>query len=128
MANPAMTTLTWVRGTTKPFVFRVIRNGAPLPFDDIRLTFYNKKGKNLAFRATISNDGGIIVLDPATGLCKFTPTSAQTRALTESKDLVTPMNKYELEFRNGLDEEVYLMGDCIGLGGINDDETDEEIS
>lgn len=121
MASPARYDITWVRGTTTPLIFAIKRNGVPIPFDDIRLSVYKNKGKDLAFRATYV-DGAIAVIDAPNGVVKFTPTAAQTRSLTVSKDEVTPQNKYELEYRDGASEEVYLMGNVIGLGGINDDE------
>lgn len=125
MPSPAQYDITWVRGTTTPLVFAIKRNGVPIPFDDIRLSVFKNKGKDLAFRASYADGTGIIVVDALQGLVKFTPSAAQTRSLTVSKDDVTPMNKYELEYRDGASEEVYLRGNVVGLGGINDD---EEIS
>lgn len=124
MPSPARYDITWVRGTTTPLVFAIKRNGVPIPFDDVRLSVYKNKGKELAFRASYA-EGDMAVIDAPNGLVKFTPTAAQTRSLTVSKDDITPMNRYELEYRDGPSEEVYLMGNIVGLGGINDD---EEIS
>lgn len=124
MTIPAIYPLSWVRGTTTPFVFAIKREGVPLPFDDIRLTVSKKQGGALLFRATYSDDGGITVVNPATGLVKFQPTAEQTRLLIQSKEGQDAKNIYELEYRNGFSEEVYLMGDVTGVGGINDDEDD----
>lgn len=122
MTIPAKWTIQWVRGTTTPFVFSMKRNGVPIPFDDIRLSVYKKDGRTLLFRATYTDDGGITVVNPSTGLCKFQPTAEQTRMLVQSKDEITPKNIFELEYRDGFSEEVYLMGDVLAIGGINDDE------
>ena len=122
MTIPAQYQIEWVRGTTTPFVFAMKRNGVPLPFDDIRLSVYKKGGKALIFRATYSDGGGITIVNPATGLVKFQPTPEQTRALVQSKDGLTPQNIYEVEYWYQGSQEVYLMGDVLGIGGINDDE------
>lgn len=121
MPSPARYDIIWVRGTTTPLIFALKRDGVPIPFDDIRLSVFKDKGKNLAFRASYA-DGDMQVIDAPNGVVRFTPTAAQTRSLTVSKDEVTPLNKYELEYRDGASEEVYLMGNIVGLGGINDDE------
>ena len=121
MTNPAVYPLSWVRGTTTPIRFAMRRNGVPIPFDDVRFTVSTKQGQML-FRATYADDGGITVVNPSTGMMQFTPTAAQTRLMIESKDGITAKNKYEIEYRNGQDEEVYLMGDIVAIGGINDDE------
>lgn len=124
MTIPATYQLEWVRGTTSPFVFAMKRNGVPIPFQDIRLSVYKKNGRDLIWRATYSDNGGIVVVNPATGLMKFQPTPEQTRALVQSKDGATPQNIYELEYwdAGGTSQEVYLMGDLLAIGGINDDE------
>lgn len=125
MTIPAIYPLSWVRGTTTPFVFAMRRNSVPLPFDDVRLSVYKKDGTTLLWRATYSDGGGITVVNPATGLMKFQPTPEQTRMLVKSKDADSPAkNIYELEYWYQGSQEVYLMGDVLGIGGINDDEVD----
>jgi hypothetical protein len=121
MTKPAEFPLEWVRGTTTPLIFAMKRNGVPLPFDDIRISVWINKGKQLGFRVTLS-DGDITVLDPATGQCRWIPLASQTRMLTQTKADDIPLNKYEIEYRYGTSEEVYLMGTVSGIGGINDDE------
>lgn len=122
MGKPATYDITWVRGSTTPLLFAITRGGTPIAFDDIRLTVYNNKGKSLCFRASYAEHTGITIIDALTGSVKFQPTAAQTRALTQSKDGITPMNTYEVEYRDGDSEEIYLMGNIIAIGGINDDE------
>jgi hypothetical protein len=124
MGTPATYPLEWVRGTTPTLFFIMKRNGTPLPFDDIRLSVYKNKGKELAFRATLA-DGDFAVVDPAEGKVKVTLTAEQTRVCTKTKDDGIALNKYELEYRDGTNERVYLMGDVSAIGGINDDEGDE---
>lgn len=124
MTIPAIYPLSWVRGTTTPLVFAMRRNGVPLPFDDVRLSVYKKNG-SIIWRATYSDGGGITVVNPATGLLKFQPTPEQTRQLIQSKTADSEAkNIYELEYWYQGSQEVYLMGDVLAIGGINDDEAD----
>lgn len=125
MTIPAEYKLSWVRGTTTPLVFAMRRLGVPLPFDDVRLSVYKKDGRTLIWRATYSDDGGITVVNPATGLLKFQPTPEQTRQLIQSKSAeADAKNIYELEYWYQGSQEVYLMGEVLAVGGINDDEVD----
>jgi hypothetical protein len=122
----------WVRGTTKPdFVVTFTKNGVPVSFDDAVLSVYNKGGKSLAFRVSILghlNSPAQLVHDPDQGKITFTPTAEQTRSLTQTKADGAPQNKYELELRNGDQEQVYLMGNILGTGGLNSDESTEDVS
>lgn len=116
----------WVRGTTAPLIVSFKIDDVPLPFDDVRLSVYKGKGKTLAFRLSLVDDGGVgpgTVQIDSPGVIRFTPTAAQTRGLDETaNDGSEGKNRYEVELRNGLDEEVYLMGVIAAVGGINDDE------
>jgi len=125
--TPGFTEWQWVRGTTTPVAFRLTRNDVPIEFDDVRLTVHRKRGKELAFRASVSN-GMIEISDPATGLLTFRPTAEQTRALTPSKDDQEAANTFELEVRHNGSEEVWLMGNIKAIGGINDDIDGDEVS
>ena len=125
----------WIRGTTTPLIMRYERDGVPLPFDDARLSVYDKLG-NLLFRLTLADNPGTgpgtVDKDFVTGELKFTPTEQQTRALIRSNtardgtvpDKTKGKNKYEVELRNGTDTDVYLMGTIFAIGGLNDDEGD----
>jgi hypothetical protein len=96
-------------------------NGVALEFDDARISVFKDNGKTLAFRASVQA-GTIVISDPANGEITFRPTAAQTRGLTESKPDAVGKNKYEVELRNGTDEEVYVYGTIAAIGGLNDDE------
>jgi hypothetical protein len=123
--DPAIFDFTWVRGTTRPFIMKFQRSGIPLDFDDVRLSVYKDSGKNLAFRASIVGTPlSMTVTDPVTGEVTFTPSAAQTRSLTKTELGEVGKNRYEVELRNGTDEEVYLIGTVAGIGGLNDDEGD----
>lgn len=121
----------WVRGTTKPdFAATFTKNGVPVSFDNAVLSVFNKGGKALAFRVAIVASVGVpaqLVHDPATGTVTFTPTALQTRSLTPTKN-GEAQNKYELELRNGDTEQVYLMGNIFGTGGLNSDEATEDAT
>lgn len=126
MPNPATYDFLWVRGTTTPVRFSFMINGVAIPYDDVRLSVYT--GTKLAFRLTLadnrssSGDPGT-VLENSAGDISFIPTSVQTRLLAMSKnDGSAGKNQYEVELRNGLDEEVYILGTVTAIGGLNDDE------
>jgi hypothetical protein len=116
----------WVRGTTGPaLVFTFTKNTVPISFDDAVLSVWNKGGKSLAWRASIlGNDDAVaqIAHDPVLGQITFSPTAAQTRALTQTKSDGAAQNRYEIELRNGTSELVYVMGSILGTGGLNSDE------
>lgn len=116
----------WVRGTTTPVVFTLTKNDQPMPFDDVRLSVYKDNGRTLAFRVS-TLEGTMQVTDPATAQITFTPTSEQTRGLSESKIGGDPKNRYELEVRENGSEQVYLLGNITAIGGLNDDDA-EDIS
>lgn len=119
--EPGVKDFTWVRGTTTPLVMRFSANGVPIEFDDCRISVFKDKGRNLAFRVSIA-DGSVVKSDPATGEITFRPTAEQTRSLTQSKPGDEGKNSYEVELRNGGDEEVYVYGTISAIGGLNDDE------
>lgn len=123
MASPYTTfDFEWVRGTTHPFVMRFTLAGDPLPADDVRISVWKKSGKELAFRVALSDGANLVQTDIDAGEYTFTPTAAQTRSLTESKEGEEPKNRYEVEIRDGDSEEVYLLGKITATGGLNDDE------
>jgi hypothetical protein len=116
----------WVRGTNSPFQVRILAPGDPetsdpLPFDDMRLSVF--AGSNLAFRLSTLDTPTQALVNNTTKQVSFIPTPEQTRMLIQTKDGALP--KYEVELRNGESEEVYLMGNITGIGGINDDETED---
>lgn len=126
MPIPATYDFMWVRGTTTPLRISLAFNGAPIAYDDVRLSVY--AGSKLAFRLTLA-DNSSSSGDPGTvrenspGDISFIPTAAQTRALAMSKnDGSAGKNSYEVEIRGGLDEEVYMLGTVTAIGGLNDDE------
>lgn len=123
MTAPQRFDIEWTRGTTPTFVVRFKRNGVALSFSDARFTV--NSGKKFLFRLTIEGNNGIEHTDVENGEITIRPTAKQTRMLTETKEDGVARNKYEIELRNGADEEVFLMGNISGIGGINDD---EEIS
>jgi hypothetical protein len=122
VTTPKTYDFTWVRGTNVPVRFTLSRNGVPISFDDARLTV--SKGKDLLFRLSVV-DGGGEVTNPATGEVTFTPTTEQTRLLVETSLGKPGKNNYELEYRDGTSEQVYLIGTITGLGGRNDDEVED---
>jgi hypothetical protein len=127
MAELGVYDFLWVRGTTAPLIVSFKIDDVPLPFDDVRLSVYKNKGKTLAFRMSLANDAGTgpgkVSID-SPGVIRFTPTAAQTRGLDETpNDGTEGKNRYEVELRNGPDEEVYLLGKIAAVGGINDDES-----
>lgn len=127
--TPGIYDFVWVRGTTAPIIVANKIDGVPIPYSDMRLSVYKGKGKKLAFRLTLlenegTGPGTVEIVSP--GTFKFTPTAEQTRSLDETPNDGTPgKNSYEVETRNGEDEEVYLLGTIAAIGGLNDD---EEIS
>jgi hypothetical protein len=131
MASLAIFDFMWVRGTTDAFMVGMHENGVPIPLEDIRLSVWNKGGKQLAFRLTLEDNEGTepgTVHEESPGVFVFTPEAEQTRLLTETpNDGSVGKNRYEVEIRLGLEEHVYLMGTIAGIGGINDD-IPEEVS
>lgn len=123
---PATYDFTWVRGSTTPLRLTFMVAGVAIPYDDIRLSVF--KGKVLAFRQSLLIDGASsglpgTVKENATGDVSFIPTAAQTRSLTQTaNDGSIGKNSYEVEVRNGADEEIYLLGTIAAIGGLNDDE------
>lgn len=124
--TPGLYDFVWVRGTTGPLIISMKVNGIPIPYDDMRLSVYKNKGKTLAFRLTLADNEGSgpgTVEITAPGVFKFMPTAEQTRGLDATpNDGTTGKNNYEVEVRNGSDEEVYLLGTIAAIGGLNDDE------
>jgi hypothetical protein len=90
----------------------------------VRLSVF--KGKVLAFRLSLVDNPGANpgqVLETSPGVVQFYPTAAQTRSMIETpNDGTVGKNKYEVELRNGTDEQIYLLGTIAAIGGINDDE------
>lgn len=126
--NYGICDFTWIRGTTTPLIMTYTQNSVPLPFDDARLSVYDKTGL-LIFRLSLGDNPGTgpgtVTKDIVTGQLTFQPTAEQTRALIASKVGTVASkgkNKYEVELRNGLDEDVFLMGTICAIGGLNDDE------
>lgn len=126
MTAPATFDFTWVRGTTTPLRLSFKVDDVAIAYDDIRLSVW--KGKVLAFRLTLadneqsSGDPGTVFTN-SPGDISFIPTAAQTRLLIQSaNDGSIGKNTYEVEVRNGLDEEVYILGTITAIGGLNDDE------
>jgi hypothetical protein len=131
MADLGVYDFRWVRGTTAPLIVSFKINDVPIPYDDVRLSVW--KGGVLAFRITLAdnedtagaqNPGTVKVVSP--GTFQFMPMAAQTRSLIKTADGAVGKNSYEIEIRNGEDEEVYLMGTIAAIGGLNDDE--DEVS
>ena len=122
MARPQIYDIEWTRGTTPKMVVRFTRNGVAIPFDDARMSVSD--GKKILFRLTIENNAGITHTNPETGEIKIEPTAEQTRLLVPTRADGIPRNRYEIELRNGADEQVYLMGSIDGIGGDNDDEVE----
>jgi hypothetical protein len=126
MADLGVFDFTWVRGTTAPFIVAMKINDVPIPYDDIRLSVFN--GNTLAFRITLEANEATGAQTPGTvkitnpGEFTFMPTAEQTRLLTKVAQGAPGKSSYEVEIRNGQDEEVYLLGTIAGIGGLNDDE------
>lgn len=123
--TPLQRDITVVRGNSGPKAGLIFRLQAgdplePIPYEDIRLSVYDKRGTTEIVRATLGN-GGIVVLDIPTGTLAWSPTADETRAIPKSSDGTTPKATYELEVWNGGQELTYMMGGVIALGGINDD-------
>lgn len=127
MAELGTYNFVWVRGSTAPLMLSFKIDNVAIPFDDARLSVYKNKGKTLAFRLTLaanagSSPGHVQIVSP--GVVKFIPTAAQTRMLDQTpNDGTEGKNRYEVELRNGLDEQIYIMGTIAAVGGINDDES-----
>jgi hypothetical protein len=118
----------WIRGTTTPLLVGFNLNGSPMPFDDARLSVYDRAGETLLFRLSLSNNPGFgpgtASIDGA-GVITFHPTAQQTRDLIASRIGTPPgngRNRYEIEIRQGAEESVFIMGNIAAIGGINDDE------
>jgi hypothetical protein len=129
MATYATYDFSWIRGTTTPLIVGMKIDNVPIELDDIRLSVFHKNGKSLAFRITLVDNEGTdpgSVHESTPGVFTFTPTAAQTRLLDESKDGAAAKNRYEIETRLGMAEDVRMIGKITGIGGINDDE--EEVS
>lgn len=122
MAAPQTFNIAWTRGTTETFVVKFQRNGVAIPFSDARFTV--NSGKKFLFRLSIL-EGGVEHTDVENGEITIRPSATQTRMLAQTKEDDVARNQYEIELRNGAEENVYLMGTISGIGGINDD---EEIS
>lgn len=112
-----------VRGTSGPtqgLIFQLLAKDGdaevPIPYEDIRLSVYDKRGTTLLFRASLSN-GGIVVLDELNNHFAWVPTTSQTRTIPKGENKAS----YELEVWNGEYEIVYMMGYITGIGGVNDD-------
>lgn len=115
----------WVRGTTTPLQLSFKIDNVAIPYDDIRLSVWNGGGKTFAFRLSLVDDPGVgpgKVEEISAGVLSFRPTAAQTRLLTKTEEGDPGKNRYEVEVRNGVNEDVHLMGVIAGIGGINDDE------
>jgi hypothetical protein len=120
VTTPVEYDFTWVRGTNVPAVFAFARNGVAIPFDDARMSVTDMQG-DLIFRLSIES-GGAVKTNPSIGEVTFTPTTAQTRSLKESKPGNPGKNRYEIELRDGTNEAVYVWGVVAGILGGNDDE------
>jgi len=114
---PATYNFTIVRGSTTPFVFRLLQGGVspptPIAYDDVRLSV-GKEGATL-YRKTLE-DATLTESDPLIGEITWTPTPAETRQISKRGTY------YEVEIRMGSSEEVYLRGTITGIGGANDDD------
>lgn len=129
MARYEIFNMEWVRGSTPPNLFRFQRRTSlpgvepitrvPLVFDDARVSVY--AGKKFLFRLSVV-ENTVHITDPDTGEIRFTPTADQTRMLVRTEPGEPGKNRYEIELRNGTDEQVYVMGTIAGVGGDNDDE------
>jgi hypothetical protein len=124
--EPKVFDFTWVRGSTTPLRLSFKIDGVAIPHTDIRLSVSKANGKTPAFLLSLADDPGIgpgKVNEITPGVFDFMPTAAQTRSLTPSANDGSPgKNKYEVEIRNGQEENIYLLGTIAGIGGINDDE------
>lgn len=118
---PASYNFTVVRGSSGPTQGLKVRLKAKetdgslsnIVFDDVRLSI-SSKGV-LLLRATIGN-AKLIVTDPTQAEVAWVPTAADTRLIPLGQK-----SFYELEVRNGIYETVYMIGEIIGVGGLNDD-------
>lgn len=131
MADLGVYDFRWVRGTTTPLIVAFKINDVAIPYDDVRLSVF--KGNTLAFRITLADNGSVSGTQPpgtvkviSPGTFKFMPHAEQTRSLIKTADGALGKNSYEIEIRNGTDEDVYLIGTIAAIGGLNDDE--EEVS
>lgn len=125
--SPATYDFAWVRGSTTPLRLTFMVNSVAIPYDDIRLSVF--AGTKLAFRLSLADNASQSglpgsVKENVAGDISFIPTATMTRALRQSANDGSPgKNTYEVEVRNGQDEEVYVMGTITGIGGLNDDES-----
>jgi hypothetical protein len=127
MADLGTYDFTWVRGTTSPLTMSFKINDVAIPYDDVRLSVY--AGAVLAFKLTLVDNPGSgpgkvsEVGGSGSGVITFQPTAAQTRGLLLTKVPGSGgKNTYEVEIRDGSNEDVFIMGTIEAIGGLNDDE------
>jgi hypothetical protein len=121
--TPATYNFSVVRGTSGPTQGLVVQLKAQsglslvnIPYQDVRLSIYDPKGRTLILRASLSG-GSLIESDLANAEITWAPTAAQTRLIP-----IGDKASYELEVRNAGTEIVYMLGTITGIGGLNDDE------
>lgn len=110
------------QGPTQGLVFRLrtlVSEGVyeNIPYDDVRLSIYDKRGTTLLLRPTISNNG-IIVVNAPDNTFAWNPTSDDTRLIPKGEQKAY----YEIEVWYNDTQIVYMLGYIDGIGGSNDDE------
>lgn len=124
--TPGIHNFSVVRGTSGPhngLVFQLLAGTPPanLPYEDVRLSIYNRRGSQRFVRATLAN-GEMVVLDPAINKFAWSPSTQDTRAIPQGiADDGFGKAYYEIEVWNGEYETVYCRGYIEGIGGVNDD-------
>lgn len=104
---------TMVRGTTPKLIIMLQSQGVGMRFDAAIFTAY--AGNRLAFRE------GMRIVDVDDGRVELQLTAAQTRMLTPSKPGQPAKNTFEIEWRDGQQEHVFLTGTIMATGGLNSD-------
>lgn len=121
--TPAVYDFKVVRGASGPtegLIFKLHANNngeiENIPYEDVRLSIYNKRGTEKILRASLS-EGSIVLLDAVDNSFAWVPTTTDTRLIPRGEGKAY----YELEVWNGAYESVYMHGYITGIGGVNDD-------
>lgn len=128
--TPGTYDFTIVRGTTSPFVVQLQApedvdydppTFIPIPFDDVQLSIQPGGGGTKIVKKLSDDDPRFYISNEYEGEITWLPTPAESRSLAVSKPGAPGKNSYELEIRNGSEQEVYLFGVIAAIGGINED-------
>jgi hypothetical protein len=104
---------TWVRGSTDPLVITL---GSGNPFDDIRISVYKDGGRVLAFQAELA-DANVVITDAPSNKVTFTPSAAQTSALSLNDRKGDATNDYIVAIKHSNAWREVIRGKIGASGG-----------